>query len=55
LAAEIKKHFGLEGDLVRGSGGIFDVTVDNELLFSKKRDGRFPTDREVVETLRGRT
>jgi selT/selW/selH-like putative selenoprotein len=38
---------------VRGSGGIFEVSADNETLFSKKREGRFPTEREIIEKLRG--
>jgi selT/selW/selH-like putative selenoprotein len=37
---------------VRGSGGIFVVTVDNQRIFSKKEEGRFPTEREIVEQLR---
>jgi selT/selW/selH-like putative selenoprotein len=37
---------------VRGSGGIFVVTVDNQQLFSKKQEGRFPTESEIVEKLR---
>jgi len=37
---------------VRGSGGIFVVSVDNTQLFSKKDMGRFPTEREVIEKLR---
>ena len=52
LAAEIRKSLGVESELVRGSGGIFDVTVDNQLIFSKKREGRFPTESEIVEKLR---
>jgi selT/selW/selH-like putative selenoprotein len=40
---------------VRGSGGIFVVTADNTVLFSKKDEGRFPTEREIVEKLRAMT
>jgi selT/selW/selH-like putative selenoprotein len=39
---------------VRGSGGIFVVTVDNEKIFSKKEEGRFPTEREILDALRKR-
>jgi selT/selW/selH-like putative selenoprotein len=39
---------------VRGSGGIFVVSVENETLFSKKEEGRFPTEAEIVEILRKR-
>jgi selT/selW/selH-like putative selenoprotein len=37
---------------VRGAGGIFVVSADNRKLFSKKEEGRFPTEAEIVETLR---
>lgn len=39
---------------MRGSGGIFVVSADNRELFSKKKEGRFPTEREIVEMLRER-
>jgi selT/selW/selH-like putative selenoprotein len=52
LAAEIKKQFGVDSQLVRGSGGIFDVHVDNKKIFSKKDVGRFPTEQEIVDQLR---
>ena len=31
----------------RSSGGVFEITVDGELKFSKKQLGRFPTDQEI--------
>jgi selT/selW/selH-like putative selenoprotein len=52
LASAIKKSVGLESELVRGSGGIFVVSVDNRTIFSKKESGRFPTESEIIETLR---
>jgi selenoprotein W-related protein len=54
LAAEIKKQLGLDSQLVRGSGGIFEVTVDNDKIFSKKEQGRFPSEKEIVDKLRER-
>jgi selT/selW/selH-like putative selenoprotein len=34
-------------ELVKGSGGVFEITVDGRLAFSKKQTGRFPTDQEL--------
>ena len=34
-------------ELVKGGGGIFDITIDGALVYSKKQTGRFPTDEEV--------
>lgn len=38
---------GAEVAYVRSSGGVFEITVGGELKFSKKRLGRFPTEKEV--------
>lgn len=40
--------------LIKGSGGIFDVTVDGRNVYSKFETGRFPEPGEVVGLLRGR-
>ena len=40
--------------LVTGSGGVFDVEVDGELLFSKKQIGRHAHDGEVLGLFRER-
>ena len=37
---------------MRGSGGIFVVSVENQTLFSKKQEGRFPTEAEIIDKLR---
>jgi selT/selW/selH-like putative selenoprotein len=52
LAAELKNEFGIEVRLIRGGGGIYDVTVDGEVIFSKFRAGRFPGPGEVANILR---
>ncbi|MBO0737317.1 MAG: Rdx family protein [Alphaproteobacteria bacterium] len=36
-----------EVELVKGTGGVFEITVDGKLLFSKKQLGRFPEDAEI--------
>lgn len=36
---------------MRGSGGEFEITVDGRLVFSKKREGRFPDVNEILEQL----
>jgi selT/selW/selH-like putative selenoprotein len=37
--------------LRRSGGGVFEITVDGTLAYSKKATGRFPTDEEVRATL----
>jgi selenoprotein W-related protein len=53
LAAEISAQFGVQAELVKGSGGVFDVTVDGALIYSKHRTGRFPDNAEVLQALSG--
>jgi len=48
LAAELKSKLGIESELVASHGGVFEVTVDGKPVFSKKAQGRFPDDGEVV-------
>jgi len=38
----------VEVELVKSSGGVFEITVDGAAGFSKKQAGRFPTDDEVM-------
>jgi predicted Rdx family selenoprotein len=37
---------------VRGSGGIFKVSANNQLLFDKHSAGRFPSEKEILDKLR---
>ena len=48
MAATIKSETGVESELVCGGGGIFDVVVDGDMIFSKHESGRFPEPDEVL-------
>ena len=39
--------------MIEGSGGVFDVTADGKLIWSKHEKGRFPEHKEVLDPLRG--
>jgi selenoprotein W-related protein len=39
-------------ELVTGTGGIFDVHVDGELVFTKSMLGRYPDPDDVLPLLR---
>jgi len=47
LAAALKDRYGVEAELIKSGGGVFEVVKDNELIFSKKKVGRFPTNEEI--------
>jgi len=50
----VREAFGVEPVLIKGSGGVFDVVVDGQGVFSKLFTGRFPEPGEVVELIRRR-
>jgi selT/selW/selH-like putative selenoprotein len=51
LAEDLQRKFGIRAELVRGSGGVFEVALDNQVIFSKQKLGRFPEPGEVEEAL----
>ena len=48
MEAELKNKFDVDVKLIPSSGGVFEVTVDDKLVFSKRELGRFPEPGEVV-------
>lgn len=52
LAAAIKSEVGVETELRKGGSGVFEVMADGKTLFSKREQGRFPDDEEILEQLR---
>lgn len=40
--------------LVPGTGGIFEVCLDDTLIFSRKEAGRFPESKELKQLIRDR-
>ncbi len=37
--------------LIPSSGGVFEVSLGGELIFSKKEQGRFPEDGEIISRI----
>ena len=50
----MKRNFGVESVLIEGKGGIFDVKVDGQLVYSKHETGRFPNQEEVSGLIKNR-
>ena len=56
MAAELKKEYpDAEIRLVPSSGGVFEVTVDGNLLFSKKALRRHPQPGEILRLISSST
>lgn len=51
MSAEIAESTGVTAELTGGGGGIFDVKLDGELIFSKFDCGRFPEPGEIAGKL----
>ena len=49
--ARIQEARGVEAELVKGAGGVFDVVVDGKLIYSKHQTGRFPDPEEILAKL----
>ncbi len=52
MGDELKKEFGADIELVAGGGGVFDIAVDDNMIFSKFKKGRFPQPDEVISLLK---
>jgi len=37
--------------LIPSSGGVFEIVVDKNLIYSKKATGQFPTEEAILEML----
>jgi selenoprotein W-related protein len=55
MAQEVLSTFALEigeATLVPGTGGIFEIHIDGELVWERKRDGGFPDVRQLKQLVR---
>ena len=49
----MKDALGHDIDLIQGKGGIFDLKVDGELVYSKHETGVFPEHADIIAALKG--
>jgi selenoprotein W-related protein len=54
LAAEIKRKHSYDSELIEGSGGVFKVWTDGELIWDKREVGRFPEEAEILDLIAGK-
>jgi selenoprotein W-related protein len=47
----LKKNFDVDIELVAGSNGIFDVSLDGNMIYSKSEQGRFPQPAEIIKLI----
>ena len=51
LRESIERQFGVKAELIKGMGGVFEVSINDILLFSKKELNRFPNENEVEDLI----
>ncbi|MYD42506.1 MAG: SelT/SelW/SelH family protein [Gammaproteobacteria bacterium] len=51
MAAKLESNLGASTELIEGSGGIFDVRIDDRLVYSKFETGEFPDEDALVGEL----
>ena len=51
LRESIERQFGIKAELIKGMGGVFEISVNDNLLFSKKELNRFPNENEVEDLI----
>jgi len=57
MAQEVLQTFGVEiGSvaLIPGTGGIYEISLDGELIWERKRDGGFPDVKTLKQLVRDR-
>jgi selT/selW/selH-like putative selenoprotein len=56
LVAALEKRFAqrVSVDTTPGDRGIFDVSFDGDVVFSKHTEGRFPDEAEIEQLLEAR-
>jgi len=51
---ELQKKFSIDCEMIASGGGVYEVTVDDALIFSTKALGRFPEDGEITRLIEAR-
>jgi hypothetical protein len=51
LQAAIKDKYGITAVLKEGYGGIFEVSINDDVVYTNETTFRFPTDEEIFEKI----
>ena len=51
LREELQNKFSADVEILEGSGGVFEVELNGNSVFSKKELGRFPNENEVIDLI----
>tara|TARA_B100000900_G_scaffold317459_1_gene276492 strand:- start:292 stop:480 length:189 start_codon:yes stop_codon:yes gene_type:complete len=51
LEKHLKKKYDAQIELISSGGGVFEVCLEDKLIFSKKSLGRFPEHSEIEDII----
>ncbi|PID78203.1 MAG: hypothetical protein CSB21_01840 [Deltaproteobacteria bacterium] len=51
MADKIKTKLNVESKIIPGERGIFDVKINNDIIYSKSETGEFPNEDELVNKI----
>lgn len=51
---KIKDDLNLKAELIKSDGGVYEITMNGELIYSKRKTGVFPADSEIIDKIRER-
>lgn len=52
MAQAIETEIGIKPEMIKSGGGVFEVEADGTLIFSKKKEFRFPRNSEIIDKLK---
>ena len=52
MEAAIKEEFDIKVNLKEGVGGVFEVAINEGVVFSNLKEGRFPENEEIFQKIR---
>ncbi|MBU1706813.1 Rdx family protein [bacterium] len=52
MADFLKRNGYSEVEFIKSGGGVFEVEMDGRLLFSKRKEGRFPENDEILDNIK---
>ena len=53
LRDKLSNLFGIKSELIESGGGVFEVRLNDQFIFSKRQLGRFPEEGEIENFIQG--
>ena len=54
LVEKIKVDLNLSAEMIKSAGGVFEITMDGDLIHSKRNTGAFPEESDIINKIKKR-